>query len=97
MIELWQEMLSKNTAVKVFAVLFFIFSSVVFAQEIPLNLKADDLQFDQGTGVITAKGSVHARLNDMSVSAESMTVDTASNIVTLEGSVRMVRGSLEAS
>ncbi|MFA5097096.1 MAG: hypothetical protein WC490_00500 [Candidatus Margulisiibacteriota bacterium] len=96
MIELWLEMLSKNAFLSFLLAALLLPVSSAFSSEVPVSLKADELRFDQESGIVRAKGSVSVKLNDLTVSAEALTLDTSRNIVTMEGAVSLKRGRLEA-
>ncbi len=66
-----------------------LFTSTVFAQEIPVGLKADKLKFIEGTGIVEAAGSVEVKLEKVTIRADSMRMDPETNIVTAEGNVKM--------
>lgn len=65
--------------------------------ETPVKLKADNLRFDQETGIVLATGSVEAGFEDIDLKADSITLDTNSSMATAEGDVSLKRASYEAS
>jgi LPS-assembly protein len=77
-------------------VLVFGFYSPSFSEEIIVNLKAESLKYDEGGGVVLARGNVEARLKEFVINADEMRVDAASNVVTAEGNVRLSTGHYNA-
>jgi hypothetical protein len=68
----------------------------VFAQEIPVNIKADSLKFYEGTGLVEAAGSVEVRFEEATIYADRLKMDSATNIATAEGNVRLVAKEYDA-
>ncbi len=61
----------------------------VYCEDVPVNIKADNLKFDQEAGVITASGSVEIRFEGLTIYSDSARLDTAANLATAEGHVRV--------
>jgi hypothetical protein len=61
----------------------------LFASDIPVDLKADQLQYDENAGIISASGSVEVQFEDVTILADRMFLDPATNIATAEGHVRV--------
>jgi lipopolysaccharide assembly outer membrane protein LptD (OstA) len=66
------------------------------SEEISIKVKAERLKFNQENGVISAKGSVEAKFDDVVLQADEMLVDTKTNMAIAQGSVSMRRGEYEA-
>jgi hypothetical protein len=60
-----------------------------FAQEIPVNVKADRLKYIEGTGMIEASGSVEVAFKEVTIHADFLRMDPESNLATAEGNVRI--------
>lgn len=58
-------------------------------EEIPVNIKADNLRYIEGTNIVTASGSVEVKFDKITIRSDSLTMDTISKIVTAEGNVKM--------
>jgi len=80
----------------IFLFIIFLFAPA-FAQEIPVNLRAEKLKYIEGTGIIEASGSVEAHLQDVIIYADFLRMDSETNIATAEGRVRMVARDYQAS
>jgi len=65
---------------------------VSYANETPVQLKADKLSFDENTGMLTAKGSTEAHFEDLTIEADSIIIDTNSNLATAEGNLKIKSG-----
>lgn len=73
-----------------FTILLLAIISPAYAeQEIPVNIKAENLKYIEGTSIITASGSVEVKFDKIIIFADSLTMDTKSNVVTAEGNVKM--------
>ncbi|MBN2058736.1 MAG: hypothetical protein JW782_08060 [Candidatus Saganbacteria bacterium] len=68
----------------------FLFVSCALADEIPVNLKADELQLIEGSGIVRAHGSVEVALKGVLIKADHLVMDQRSNTATAEGHVVMV-------
>jgi hypothetical protein len=77
--------------------LWLIVNSSAFAQEIPVNIKADRLKYIEGTNLIEAEGSVEVKLKEITIYADSLVMDSESNVATAEGHVRMVTRDYRAT
>lgn len=76
--------------------LFFIVSlllvnsfSASFAQEIPVNIKAERLKFIEETSIVEASGSVEVKFKEVTIHADSLLMDSETNIATAEGHVKI--------
>jgi len=71
--------------------LFFSFLGVpAFSQEIPVNLKADNLKYIEGSRFVEATGSVEVEIKGIKIFADRLIMDQETNIATAEGHVKMV-------
>ncbi len=93
----------KNACADILIVLAFIlsFSCTAFSQEnnsdIPLNIKAENLKFNQASGIVNATGSVEVRFEDFIINSDKLIVDTNAGMATAEGKVLMQRQGYKAS
>ena len=62
---------------------------MIFAEEMPVRVKADNLRYDQEAGIITATGSVEIHFEDNIIRSDSARIDTSSNVATAEGHVKI--------
>ncbi len=65
--------------------------------EIIVNLKAQNLKYDEASGTILATGSVEARLKDVTVLADVLRVNVAGKVVTAEGNVSLKTADYSAT
>lgn len=65
--------------------------------DVPISVKAEDLNFDQQTGVMNAYGSVEAALEDLVLNADTLSVDTNTSIATAEGNVVLSKKGYRAT
>ncbi len=57
----------------------------------PVRVKAENLDFNQEAGLITASGSVEIRFEGITIESDSARIDTNANIATAEGHVNIHR------
>ncbi|KPJ68817.1 hypothetical protein AMJ44_05350 [candidate division WOR-1 bacterium DG_54_3] len=83
----------------VFVILTFLLFSIpiAYAQEIPVNVKAEKLKYIEETGIIEASGSVEVKFKEVTIYADFLRMDSESNLATAEGNVRMVAEDYEAT
>lgn len=65
--------------------------------EIPLNLKADQLKFTDNSQVVEAIGSVEAKFEFVTIRADRILMDSVTNIATAEGHVSLYYEKYSAS
>jgi len=68
---------------------FLLLSAQLWAQEIPVNIKADELRYLEGTDIVEAHGGVEIRLNDLLIRSNHLSLNSATNIATAEGNVKI--------
>ena len=68
-----------------------------FAQEIPVDIKADNLKYYEDSGLVEASGAVEVKLKDATIYSDRLRMDSRSNIVTAEGNVRLIAGNNSAT
>jgi len=74
-----------------------LFALPVFAsEEIPVNIKAGQLKYIEGTGIILATGSVEVKFEGVTILADTLYLDSESKIATAEGHVRMITADYRA-
>ncbi|MBU1026254.1 MAG: hypothetical protein KKA31_00820, partial [Candidatus Margulisbacteria bacterium] len=73
----------------VFLFTFLLSFSPLFAQEIPVNIKADSLKYIEETGQLEASGSVEVHFKEVIIYSDYLHMDGKTNIATAEGNVRM--------
>ncbi|MDD5382966.1 MAG: hypothetical protein PHH60_04860 [Candidatus Margulisbacteria bacterium] len=72
------------------ALLFLLIGiNLAFAQEIPVNVKAEKLKFIEGTGLVEATGSVEVRFKNVVINSDYLWMDSNTNIATAEGHVKI--------
>ncbi|MEA3493789.1 MAG: hypothetical protein U9R38_05330 [Candidatus Margulisiibacteriota bacterium] len=76
--------------------IFFLFISPVFAEEVDVNIKADKLRQIEGTSIIEASGSVEVELKGIIIKADKIRMDSDTNIVVAEGNVRVITEDYDA-
>jgi hypothetical protein len=68
---------------------FILFALPVFAEDMPVHVKADKLNFNHEAGVITAMGSVEIDFENIKIYSDTALIDTNANLATAEGNVRV--------
>jgi lipopolysaccharide export system protein LptA len=64
-------------------------------EDMPVRVKANDLNFDQEAGLITASGSVEIRFEGITIESDSARIDTNANVATAEGHVKIKRSDYD--
>ncbi|MBU0687247.1 MAG: hypothetical protein KKB81_05290 [Candidatus Margulisbacteria bacterium] len=67
-----------------------------FAEDVPVDLKADSLKYNEEKGIIEASGSVVIQIEGFTMHADNLIVDVNSNIITAEGNVLLDTGDYQA-
>ena len=77
--------------IHVLAVIFSILlvSSRAYSEEVPVKIRAENLKYDQESGLISASGSVEIMFEGMKIRSDTARIDTASNVATAEGHVKI--------
>lgn len=78
-------------------ILFCLLAVPAFAQEIPVNIKAEKLKFIEGTSLIEASGSVEVKLDNIIIHADRLMMDSDTNLTTAEGNVKLSSADYQAS
>ncbi len=83
-----------------FAALLSVTACPVLAQDLPTTdvpalIQAEEINFDENLGVITAKGNVEITQNDRVLQADAVSYNLRSEVVTASGNVRLVEPSGE--
>jgi hypothetical protein len=82
----------------ILASLFSLLISIpALCEEMPVRVKADDLNFNQEAGLITASGSVEILFEGITIESDSARIDTNANIATAEGHVKIKRKDYDIS
>ncbi|MFH1683670.1 MAG: hypothetical protein ABIA67_02175 [Candidatus Margulisiibacteriota bacterium] len=76
--------------------LFVGLTTPAFAQEIPVNVKADKLKYVEGGGIVVASGSVEVSLKGIIIHADFLRMDSETNVATAEGNVKMFTKDYQA-
>ncbi|MBI5400224.1 hypothetical protein HZB07_06450 [Candidatus Saganbacteria bacterium] len=87
--------MNRQTAAVIFCL--FSLSLALWAEEIPVNLKADKLKFIEGTSIIEATGSVEVKFKEATIFADHLVMDSATNIATADGHVRLLDSQYKAN
>jgi hypothetical protein len=79
-------------------IVLFLLSFLVplFADEIPVNIKANKLRYVEGSSIVEASGSVEVRLKEVTIHADLLQMDSETNVVTAEGNVRIITRDYDA-
>ncbi|OGB86923.1 hypothetical protein A3J44_06705 [candidate division WOR-1 bacterium RIFCSPHIGHO2_02_FULL_45_12] len=73
-----------------------LFAPAFAQEEIPVNIKADKLQYEEGSDIVVATGSVEVKLKKVTIYSDRLYMDSESNVATAEGNVKMVTEDYEA-
>jgi len=73
------------------------FYATAWAEEIPVDIKADKLRYVEGTGIVEASGSVEVRIKDIIILSDFLRMDSATNIITAEGRVKILSKDYQAT
>ncbi|NQT30260.1 MAG: LPS-assembly protein LptD [Candidatus Saganbacteria bacterium] len=76
--------------------LLFLFVLPLFAQDIPVNIKAENLKYIEETKIIEATGKVEIKLKEIIIYADKVSIDSETNIATAEGRVLMIAKDYQA-
>lgn len=68
----------------------FLLTTYCFAQEIPVDVKADQLKFYEDSALVEASGSVEVKFKEVTIQADHLRMDSKTNVATAEGNVRLV-------
>ncbi|MDI6731865.1 MAG: LptA/OstA family protein [Candidatus Margulisbacteria bacterium] len=79
-----------------FPLLLFVFIFPAFAEDIPVNLKADKLKYNEATDLIEASGSVEVEFEKVKIKADRLVMDPHTNIATAEGHVKITAADYSA-
>lgn len=77
-------------------ILCWLFAVPSFAEEIPVNIKADKLKYIEGTGIIEASGSVEVTLKAVTIHSDFLLMDSETNVATAEGNVKIFTKDYQA-
>ncbi len=77
------------------SILIFISAGTIFAEQLPVNIKAEDLRYDDEHKIIIASGNVHVSYESIDIAADHLEMDTGTQAVTASGSIRVSRDGIE--
>ena len=77
------------------SLLLFPLATPTLSQEIPVNLKANTLKYEEERGVVTASGSVEVYFEELLIRADELEVDVKTLVATAEGQVVISRQDYE--
>ncbi|OGB90171.1 hypothetical protein A2625_04230 [candidate division WOR-1 bacterium RIFCSPHIGHO2_01_FULL_53_15] len=89
----------RRTSFLFLSLFLLLFLSPVLAdeKEIPANIKADRLKFNEETGLVEATGSVEVKLKGITIRSDRLIMDSETNIATAEGNVKMFAADYTAA
>ncbi len=78
-------------------IILLLLAVPALAQEIPVNVRAEQLKYIEESGIIEASGSVEVQINEVTIYSDFLQMDSTTNVATAEGNVRVMARSYSAN